>query len=80
MIVSAIKTGEFEGRVPQADTAVLRIWDPIDERQPLGGQGWGDNGASPHGWDQDGDQGNGQQGQPYAPSATPYPSATPLSQ
>ena len=45
-----------------------------------GGQGWGDNGASPHGWDQDGDQGNGQQGQPYAPSATPYPSATPLSQ
>ena len=42
MIVSAIKTGEFEGRVPQADTAVLRIWDPIDEREPLSGLGWGD--------------------------------------
>ncbi len=42
MIVSAIKTGEFEGRVPQADTAVLRIWDPIDERESLNGLGWGD--------------------------------------
>ena len=52
MIVSAIKTGEFEGRVPQADTAVLRIWDPIDERQPLGGQGWGDALAMSF-WDMD---------------------------
>ncbi|MDO8605621.1 MAG: hypothetical protein Q7R40_03715 [Phaeospirillum sp.] len=43
MIVSAIKTGEFGGLVPQANAAVLRIWDPIDEREPLGSLGWGDS-------------------------------------
>ena len=42
MIVSAITTGEFQGRVPQANTAVLRIWDPLDQRQSLAGLGWGD--------------------------------------
>ena len=52
MIVSAIKTGEFEGRVPQANTAVLRIWDPIDERVSLGGLGWGDV-LSQSFWDMD---------------------------
>lgn len=40
MIVSAIKTGEFEGMVPRSDMAVLRIFDPIDERESLG-DGWG---------------------------------------
>ncbi len=52
MIVSAIKTGEFGGRVPQADTAVLRIWDPTDAREPLGGLGWGDT-LSMAFWDMD---------------------------
>lgn len=51
MIVSAIKTGEFGGRVPQANTAVLRVWDPIDEREPLDG-GWGDTLAMAF-WDMD---------------------------
>ena len=52
MIVSAIKTGEFEGRVPLANTAVLRIWDPIDDRASLTGLGWGDR-LSLAFWDMD---------------------------
>jgi hypothetical protein len=52
MIVSAIKTGEFEGRVPLTNTAVLRIWDPLDDRRSLTGLGWADS-LSLAFWDMD---------------------------
>lgn len=52
MIVSAIKTGEFGGQVAQANTAVLRIWDPTDPREALDGLGWGDT-LSMAFWDMD---------------------------
>jgi hypothetical protein len=52
MIVSTIRTAEFAGLVPRAHMAVLRIWDPTDERAELAGQGWGDTLALAF-WDMD---------------------------
>lgn len=45
MLVSAFRTGEFEGMAPREDAAVLRICDPTDdwkaEGRELAQAGWG---------------------------------------
>ncbi len=45
MLVSAFRTGEFEGMAPRKDAAVLRICDPTDawraEGRSLAQAGWG---------------------------------------
>ena len=45
MLVSAFRTGEFEGMAPRQDAAVLRLCDPTDQWRAEGGDlaqaGWG---------------------------------------